>query len=79
MISELDRNRLYGEKSALQDEVAEAIRLENVPSTKIAEVMDFVEKQHNECIAIIKAYPDADVQEVILAFRGLVRNAIKTT
>jgi hypothetical protein len=77
MISELDRNRLYGEKSALQDEVAEAIRLANVPSSKIAGIMDFVEKQHNECIKAIK---DGEMtpDEAILALRGLVRNVINS-
>ena len=77
MIDQLTRNRLYGEKSALQDEVAEAIRKANVPSTKILGIMDFVDKQHNECIKAIK---DGEMtpDEAIMALRGLVRNVIKT-
>jgi hypothetical protein len=78
MIDQLAKNRLYGELRALQDEAAEEIRLGNVPSKDINGVMDMIHKQHNECLKIIKEYPDADVQEVILAFRGLVRNSIKT-
>ncbi len=77
MLDQLTKNRLYGEKAALQDEVAEAIRLANIPSTKILGIMDFVEKQHNECIKAIK---DGEMtpDEAIMALRGLVRNVINT-
>ena len=78
MITQLDRNRLAGEMSALQDETAEELRLANISTARIGAVMAYIQEQHDECLAVLKDFPDADVQEVILAFRTLVRNLIKS-
>ena len=77
MIDQLTRNRLIGEKEALLDEVAEEIRLGNIPTGKIEEALNIVYEKHDECLQVLKDFPDADVQDVILTFRGLVRNSIK--
>jgi ribosomal 50S subunit-associated protein YjgA (DUF615 family) len=77
MIDQLTKNRLIGEKEALLDEVAEEIRLGNIPTGKIEEALNIVYEKHDECLQVLKDFPDADVQDVILTFRGLVRNSIK--
>jgi hypothetical protein len=73
----LDRNRLYGERDALLDELAEESRLENMPPNKVSAIRDFVIEKHNECVTILRE-TDEDVEDVIKMYRGLIRKLIKS-
>lgn len=79
MIDQLTRNRLHGELCALQDEMAEEIRLGNIPTGEIEGAMDLIHEKHDECLKVLKNFPDADIQDVILTFRGLVRASFNKT
>ena len=77
MITQLDRNRLAGEREALQDEASEELRLANIAGARIAAVMAYIQERHDECVKLLKS-GEVEIDDAILAFRTLVRNVIKT-
>lgn len=76
MITRLDKNRLNAEKEVMLDELAEESRLENIPARKIASIRKLIYEKHDECIEALQD-DDADVDEVIKVYRGLIHKVLK--
>lgn len=77
MITTLDRNKLNGEQQALIDEAAEESRLANITGKQLSSVVDLINKKYNECLEALREDPDADIDNVITAYRNLIRRILK--
>lgn len=78
MVTHLEKSRLAGEREALCDETAEESRLGNITGKQTEQIINLIYKKHNECIEALHEQPDTNIDEVIKAYRGLIRQILKT-
>lgn len=70
-------NRLYSVRDGLLDEVAEECRLANLTPQKAQKMVDFIEEQFKESERLVRENK-ADIEDVIVTFRGLIKMLLKT-
>lgn len=76
MITTLDKNKLYGERTALIDEAAEELRLANITGRQSVSILNLIHDKHDECIAALREDQEVDIDDVVMAYRGLVRSVL---